>query len=197
MLFDIDIDVASNTNKEQFGVRALVVKNDQLVPHPCGYYIQDEGVPVDPHTGLCAVDYQTMEEKEFHKIDLLSNRVYDVFSSKEEVLEKMNQEPDWDKFLDEQYVQKLPHIKDHFDVVKEVQPRSIDGLADVVSLIRPGKIHLFEAYLENPEKTRKNLYREPPNKKPYFKKSHAYAYAYMIVAYLNKLDEQMNVIKIF
>jgi len=194
MLFDIDIDVPSNTNKASVGVRAAIHKDDQITPHPCGYYLMD--VPVDPHTGLCAVDYETMERLGFQKLDLLSNRVYDGIQSKEELHRLMNKEPKWDLFLKEEYVRHLPHLNKHLDVLRQVQPKSVDELADVVSLIRPGKINLFDQYLQNPKKVRSNLYRKPRNGKAYFKKSHAYAYAYMIIVSLNKIEEMSNIMEV-
>lgn len=195
MLFDVDIDLPSTVNKEQFGVRAMIYKDETLHPHPCGYYRYE--IPQDPHTGLCPVPYERMEELGFQKIDLLTNSVYDQFVSKEELLEKMNREPDWSKFQEEKYVYKLPQLKDHLDVLRAVKPQSMDDLADVIALIRPAKRSMINQYLKNPSLVRPNLYREPKGKKVFFKKSHAYAYACMIVAYLNKLEETMEVIKIY
>lgn len=188
--FDVDIDVSGKSiNKDDYGVRAFVYKNESIVAHPSGYYI--DPVPVDPLTGLCAFDSDYGEEAGFQKIDLLSNSSYDLFSSKEEVLECMSRTPQWELLQDEKFVAKLPHIAKHADLLIQTQPHSISDLADVLALIRPGKIHLTDAYIANKKRTRAKLYKR--SKGHYFKKAHAYSYAVMIVCVMNKLSESMIV----
>lgn len=192
--FDVDIDVQSTTPKEKYGIRGMVYNRDtqRIRPHPSGFYHLTDPIPVDPITGNAAIDYEEAEEMGFYKIDLLSNSVYDSFSSRQEVLDAIDIEPDWDKLLDEHFVSKLPHIANHFDIVKKIQPRSVIELADVLALIRPGKSHLLEDYLRNRKQARRNLYKETAewNKGMYFKKSHAVGYAVMIVCYMNKITNK-------
>lgn len=185
---DIDIDVKSHTVKDQYGVRAMIYdpEKKQIRPHPSGYYVKDN-IPVDPESGLASIDFKDAEQKGFQKIDLLTNSSYDMFESKQEILDTLNKEPDWSLLKDEKFVRTLPHIANHFELVSIIEPKSIQELADTLALMRPGKQHLIDSYLEDPDKTRPNLYRKP--KKGFrFKRSHAVAYACMIVCVMNKKD---------
>jgi len=189
-VYDVDIDVNKDCDKDQYGTRAMLYnqESETITSHPSGYYL--ESVPVDPETGCCAFDYEYGDEKGFHKIDLLTNSSYNGFSSKQEVINALTSEPPWSKLGDPEFVAKLPHIAKHFDVVSKVQPRSIEELADVLALIRPGKKHLLDAYLKNPKSVRRNLYKRSTNEQMYFKKSHSISYAAMIVCVMNKLSNR-------
>lgn len=183
---DIDIDVKSHTEKDLYGTRAIIYDADELKirPHPSGHYV-DSNVPVDCLTGMAAIDHKESDELGFTKIDLLTNTSYDMFDSKQDVIDNLNKEPKWDLLLDEKFVAGLPQISKQFYLLQQVRPRSIEELADILALMRPGKMHLLESYLKNPEKVRPNLYRKP--KKGFiFKKSHAIAYAAMLVCVMNK-----------
>jgi hypothetical protein len=186
---DIDVDVKSHMDRTPYGTRAIqyLDKEQRLKPHPSGWYIDD--VPVDPETGMSTLHYKDMEEAGFIKVDLISNTAYDQFKSKKEVLENLNKEPDWDLLLDKGFIEKLPHLPGHIDILRDIRPRSIMELADTLALIRPGKIHLIEDYLEDREKVRKRLYARP-RKGYYIKKSHAVAYAHMIVCVMNRKDSK-------
>jgi hypothetical protein len=179
--FDVDIDVAPNTNKAVFGVRAMLYRDEAIHPHPSGYYLND--VPVDPITGHCAFDAEWGDEHGMYKVDLLTNTAYTQFKSKEQLLEYANKEPHWQILENKKIVESLPHISKHYDIVNRVKPASIHDLADVLALIRPGKEHHIEAYLENKAAVRRVLYKRTT--KAYFKKSHSYSYAMMIIAIMN------------
>lgn len=187
-VFDIDIDVAGGFDREGLGTRAMVYNEEQekILPHPSGIYV--EPVPVDEMTGLCAFDHRYGDEQGYLKVDILTNTTYDRFGSKADLLQSAEQEPDWSMLLDPDVVSRLPHVGKHLDVLQAVSPRSVEALADVLALIRPGKIHLLEAYLAHPESVRLQLYRRAANGKPYFKRSHAIPYALMIVSVLNKMN---------
>lgn len=194
--FDVDIDVQTNLDRTKYGTRAMVYNQDseRILPHPSGVYL--EKVPIDHLTGFSAFDYKYGSEHGFLKIDILNNTVYDKFSSKEEVLEVMEEEPDWSLLDDATIVSKLPHIGKHFDLVEKLQPRSIEDLADLLALIRPAKVGLIDAYIQNKKLVRRNLYLRPANEESnYFKKSHAISYAYMIVCALSKVTPAVKKIK--
>lgn len=184
--FDIDIDVKPSTDKKAYGIQAMVYNENQkkVLPHPAGFYL--EPVPVDDVTGNCAFDYKYGSECGFMKVDILSNTVYEGFRDKEEVLRCLESEFDWGVFDDERIVSGLPHIAKHFDIVSQVKPQCIDDLADILALIRPGKRDKLTSYLRNKEKVRKTLYRRANDDLNYFKKSHAYSYAMMIMVYVQK-----------
>lgn len=185
---DVDIDVKPNFNKNRYGVRASIYNESEqtLQAHPSGVYI-DSAMPIDLISGIAAIPYEQAEELGFMKIDLLSNTVYDNFQSKIDVLNALNKEPDWLLFQNEKVVKTLPHIAGHFDLIQILKPKSIEDLADVLALIRPGKTHLIDKYIKDKQSTRENLYRKPKIGM-YFKKSHAIAYACMIVCVLNKQE---------
>lgn len=186
--FDIDIDVKSGVDKEKYGTRAMVYNDEaeNILPHPSGYYLQE--VPVDSLTGNAAVDYKDGAEKNLLKVDVLTNSSYDIFESKDELLQLIEQEPDWDLLTRRDIVERLPHIGKHYDLVSFIQPRDVEELADCLALIRPGKTHLTDAYLDDKAKVRRKLYQRP-KEGIYFKRSHAISYAVMIAAILCKIEE--------
>lgn len=185
---DIDIDVKSHTKKENYGIKAIrydpEMKNIQN--HPSGIYV-DTNMPIDKITNNAAIDYKNAEELGFIKIDILTNTYYDCFNSKQEILDAMNQEPNWDLLNDEKFITILPQINKQVELVKLLSPRSIEDLADCIALLRPGKQHLIQRYINDKQEIRKHLYKRPPTGM-YFKKSHAIAYAIQIVCLMNKND---------
>lgn len=184
-VFDIDIDIKPRTPREKYGVRGMIYDETEcrIQPHPSAVYLED--VPVDSVTGNCAFDYEFGDSLGFMKVDLLNNSAYSKFTSKDEVLRAVENFDDWRSFDDPDIVANLPHLGKHVETVRRIKPRSINDLADVLALIRPGKKHLLEAYLKNPEKVRsRSLYTRASNGMMYFKKSHAVSYAMMIVCTL-------------
>ena len=187
--FDVDIDIGTTIDRSKYGIRSFVYneKTKKISPHPSAVYLED--VPIDMVTGFSALDYKYGDRAGFYKVDLLNNKSYVMFKSKAEVLEYMNKPVDWKNFTREDLVKKLPHIGNHFDVVQMIMPESIHDLADILALIRPGKSHLLDYYMEDKLSTRINLYRAPVNEQNYFKKAHAISYAVMIATVMNKLVE--------
>jgi hypothetical protein len=189
--FDVDIDVASTFPLKIFEsyVRASIYdeKNKRLQPHPCGIYFQE--IPTDPITGLAAVPYETAEELGCFKMDFLHNKVYDHFTSKEEIKQLIKVDPDWTLLEIPSVVKQCYHIGNHYDLLKDVRPRSIIELADCLALIRPQKRFMLKAYLKNREKIRGELYSVDKDGGYAFKKAHALAYAYVIVLQLHLLKE--------
>ena len=189
-IFDIDIDTASSTDKSLYGIPAMIHNEDQerIAPHPSGVYLED--VPIDHKTNLCSFDYKYGDESGFMKVDILHNSVYDAFSSKEEVLIASEGDIDWSILSDRSVVESLPHIAKHYDTIQKVKPKSVEDLADVLALIRPGKISLLDGYIKNKKQTRRNLYKRPSTGM-YFKKSHAISYALMIKTLIYKKYQSM------
>lgn len=183
--FDVDIDVKSDTDKEKYGIRAMVYNavTEKILPHPSGFYLEE--VPVDALSNLASIDYKYGDEIGLMKVDLLTNTSYDIFHSKEEILNALETKPDWSLLKDQEFVDSLPHISGHYDIVKRIKPESVEELADVLALIRPAKIHLIESYIKNKKSARMNLYRRSSSDKAYFKKAHAISYALMIVCIMN------------
>jgi hypothetical protein len=189
-IFDVDIDTTSKTDKKQYGIPAMIYNEDQerINPHPSGVYLEE--VPIDKLTGLCSFDYKYGDEKGFMKVDILHNTVYDIFKSKKEVLEASENDIDWSILEDRKVVESLPHIAKHYDIIQKLKPKSVEDLADVLALIRPGKSNLIDSYIQNKEQTRRNLYKRPKTGM-YFKKSHAISYALMIKTLIYKKHQAM------
>lgn len=189
-IFDIDIDTATSTEKSNYGIPAMIYNEEQerIAPHPSGVYL--ENVPVDHKTNLCAFDYKYGDAQGFMKVDILHNSVYDMFSSKEEVLTACEGDINWEILKDRSVVESLPHVAKHYDTIQKVNPTSVEDLADVLALIRPGKISLLPDYIKNKKQTRRNLYKRPSTGM-YFKKSHAISYALMIKTLIHKKYQSM------
>lgn len=187
MSFDIDIDVAPHTQKTDYGIRAIQINGNDIRLHPSGYYMKN-GMCVDPETNAATIEYKDADNRGFIKIDLLTNISYENYNTKQDQRDAIEKEPNWDLFRDEGVVGMLPHIANHYELISRLDIRSIDDLADALALIRPAKASMIDDYLNNKVITRKQLYRKPTTGEYYFKKSHAYAYAIMIVGLLNTID---------
>lgn len=186
MTFSADVDIDFRTDFKPEDVfswtKASIVKNEYLSPHPCGVYPQQ--IPVDDVTKLAAIPYAEAEELGFIKIDMLHLSVYDHFSSREEIKELLKIAPDWGLLLIPSEQKKLFQLSNHGDVLNAVKPKSIEDLADVLALIRPGKKQLLKLYLSHKDATRRALYARDESGYS-FKKSHAIAYAMVIVLQLH------------
>lgn len=185
---DIDIDVPSSFPIDRLfpnAVKASIYKDDKLTPHPCGVYFQE--LAKDPITGLAAIPYDLAEQTGAFKIDFLHLHVYDYFSSRAEITELINHDPDWSLLEIPSVVNQLFQVSKHGDLLAQVKPRSILELADCLTLIRPQKRFLLKYYLQDREKTRReHLYKHEDGEVGYgFKKAHAIAYAMVIVLQLH------------
>jgi DNA polymerase III alpha subunit len=181
---DIDIDVPA-TIKPDFiknSIRASIIQGGKLVPHPCGVYFQK--IPIDEVTGLAAIPYKEAEIFGFQKIDILHNNIYNNIKSRQHLEQLLNQEPRWELFQVSSIVKQLFQLSNHLDVLQRVKPKSILELADVLALIRPGKRFALDAYCAEKEKVRPLLYMKDDDSYS-FKKSHAIAYALVVIVQLN------------
>lgn len=187
---DIDIDVASRDDalKSIRHVRASNVdKNGKFLLHNVGLYVQD--IPANPVTGAATFEYKVAEELGYHKIDILNNSIYeDVID--EEHLDDLCEEcmVQWDLLEHEEFVDNLPHLSGHFDVVDSVRPRSIMDLAIALALIRPAKKHLIGRTMCDIEA---EIWEKPLDGGYYFKKAHAVSYALSLVVKINLLSESV------
>jgi len=189
MSTDIDLDFQSDFDAHKlFNIAiqaSMVNKKDELVKHPCGLYFQN--IAIDSVTGLSAIPYEEAEVLGYFKIDFLHLSAIDPILSKQEIRELVNKEPNWDLLLEEENVKKLLHINRQIELLRKVNPRSVNDLADVLSLMRPGKKQLLSDYLRNKNQIRKLLYTKTNNY--YFKHSHAISYALTIVLQLHLIEQ--------
>jgi len=184
---DIDIDISPKfAPLKLFNnvVQASKVEKDELTKHPVGYYFQN--IPVDPITGLSSIPYDEAEELGYFKIDFLNNTALNLFESKQQMNDLLDKDPDWSLLLEESNVNKLFHLSGHFDIVYAIKPKSVLEIADVIAFIRPHKYKLLDKYLKNKKATRKELYTV--REKSHMKKSHAVAYALIVVLQLHLIE---------
>jgi DNA polymerase III alpha subunit len=182
---DVDIDCPTSFKPEDVfpWVRASILRDGALSPHPCGYYPQM--MAKDPFTGLAAAPYDRAEEEGFMKVDFLHLRLLDGLT-RPQIEEWVRKEPDWDLLLLPSVQTQLFQLAKHGDLLTKVRPRSVEELADCMALIRPGKKKLLGLYLKDRAACRPLLYIKDEDYS--FKKSHALAYSYNVVLQLHRLQ---------
>jgi hypothetical protein len=185
---DIDIDFADR-DKALSGllhVDAITEGKNGISRHPTGVYFQE--IPTDPITGYAAFDYELAADLGYFKIDFLNNHIYENVRNEAHLDELVKREPEWELLDMPEVVEKLAHIHSHFGVVQTIRPRSIEDLAIILALMRPGKRQLLG-------KSREEINAEiwtPDNSGYTFRKSHSLAYALSIVVQLNLLCDSIE-----
>jgi len=186
---DVDIDLGDRVAALRFlpHIPAMMTSKGTEQAHNTGVYFQN--IPTNPLTNLASIQYKQAEELGYFKVDFLNNTVYQGVRDEAHLTELMNREPLWDLLKDPDFVSLLAHVHEHFDIVDVIQPKSVEDLAVVIALIRPGKRHLLHLPRNEIDADIWNI----PNDGSYcFKKAHSYAYAVSIVVQMNLLVEQMQ-----
>ena len=186
---DIDIDFKDRTDilNKLHHISASIIKDNNVTRHNTGIYFHE--IPVDPFTGNATLDYKKAEELGYFKIDCLNVNMYKDVESEEHLLRLIDTEPDWELFQHSEIVEQLFHIHDHFNIVSQMKPQSVEQLAMVLAIIRPAKRPLLG---ESWQSIQKQVWLKPIDNSYYFKKSHAVSYALAIVVQLNLLVESIN-----
>lgn len=184
---DIDIDFANRELALSLlehipASRVDDVKQD-LVKHNVGVYFQD--IPYDPSTGLASIPYLKAEERGYFKLDFLNLDMYKAVTSEEHLQQLIDSEPCWELLEYKEFVSQLNQIHGHFDIVSAYKPTSIEELAMIIALIRPGKKHLVGLPFDQ---IKDEIWVKTDNYE--FKRAHAIAYAQAIVVQLNLICEQ-------
>jgi hypothetical protein len=182
---DIDIDIA-NRNKLLRLIRntpAMIDDKAKKKKHNTGVYFHE--VPEDPFTGLCTVDHKEAEQQGFFKIDVLNVSLYDGIETQAELDQLLQTEPMWELLEHEEIVKQCFHIHNHYEIVKQMRPQSVEQLAAVLGIIRPAKRYLLG---KDWNTVMREVWIKPDSDEGYFfKKAHAHAYALAIVVQLNKI----------
>lgn len=192
MARDIDVDVPDRDAALQGlpHVPATTMVADRRQRHVSGIYFQR--VPVDPFDGLCAFEHSTAGDLGYTKVDLLNNSIYEGVRDEAHLLDLLHRDAPWD-FLDSaEIVEQLHHVRNHYDIVQTIKPRSILDLAVVIALIRPGKHHLLNQPREVIDAEIWKPVTAEGGEGYAYKKSHAVAYAASIVVQLNLMVEQAD-----
>ncbi len=183
---DIDLDFSNRDevlSKIDY-IKASIISENKIELHKTGVYIQQ--VPTDPITGLCSLDYKKAEELGYIKIDFLNNGLYKGVQNEEHLQKLIDTPVNWALFENRVIVEKLYQIHDHFDIVNKMKPTSIEQLAMILAIIRPGKRYLLGKSWEQIEK---EIWIKDDTGYAY-KRSHAHGYSLSVLVQLNLLVEQ-------
>jgi hypothetical protein len=181
---DIDIDFGDR-DKLLSLIKHTPASMRNITPmrrHNTGVYITD--IPYDPVNNMSALHYEDAEKRGYFKLDLLNVHVYSQVRDEQHLIELMY-EPNWAKLKDREFVEKLIHLSNHYQSIQKM-PEPIDSiprLAMFLALIRPAKKHLIGQSWKEVAKT----IWDKENDGYSFKKSHAIAYAQLVVVHMNLL----------
>jgi DNA polymerase III alpha subunit len=186
---DIDIDFLDRDQSLRLfkHIGASRYDDDKLVKHNTGVYFHD--VPVNAVTGLCAVPYETAEDRGYFKIDFLNVSIYKGVRDETHLIKLMETEPLWDLLEQDDFSNLLFHVNGHGGLLRQMKPTSVEQLAAVLAMIRPAKRYL----IGKPWTTvMTEVWTKPENGDYFFKKSHATAYAVAIVVQMNLICEGIS-----
>lgn len=184
---DIDIDFADR--EEILSLLDItpssIIRDGRLIKHNTG--IHPTEIPVDPFTGYASLDYNTAEDRGYIKLDFLNVNLYKQVKSEQHLIDLMR-EPDWAKLYDPAICTQLIHVNNHYDTLLRM-PEPVDTVARLamfLAVIRPAKRHLIGQPWKDVSAT---IWNKVEGEYA-FKKSHAVAYANLVVVNLNLLCEQ-------
>ena len=183
---DIDIDLGNRDRLLELikHIPASIRKKNIVKKHPTGVYVTE--IPYDPINNMSSVDYEVAEERGYFKLDLLNVHLYNKVRDENHLIELMR-EPNYDRLHDREFVEQLIHINNQYDTLQRMPEPiiNIPRLAMFLAVIRPSKRHLIG-------KTYKEINQsvwDKDNNGYSFKKSHAIAYATLVVVNMNLLEE--------
>lgn len=185
--FDVDIDMA---NREDFlrlvnhTPASIKNANGLYSKHNSGVYFQT--IPAFPLEGYSTIDYVTAENEGWFKVDILNNGIYKDVKDDAHLTRLMKLEPIWDLLQHKEFVTQLFHIGNYSHILLQYKPTSIEQLAMILAIIRPGKKHLIG---KSWEEIVASVWTKPADGSYYFKHSHAVAYAVVIVVQMNSICE--------
>lgn len=186
---DIDLDFA-NRNDVLDIIKHIPATLEDGRKHNTGVYCQS--IPVNPLTGQSSIDYKTAEDRGYFKIDFLNVSAYQGVRDEEHLIKLLNTEPVWDLLGEKEVCDQLFHINGYHTLVASLAPKSINELAMVLALIRPGKKHLVPICKEQGFQAIKNEIWVKVDESYFFKNSHAVSYACVIVVQLNLIVENLS-----
>lgn len=182
---DVDIDVGDRDKVLALieHVPAAMLKVNPVRKHNTGIHITE--IPYDPVNDMASIDYAEAEQRGYFKLDILNVHVYNQVRDENHLYELMN-EPDWSMLRDKDIVEKLIHLNNQwYNIVKMPEPiNTIPRLAMFLAAIRPGKKHLIGKTFKEMSET----IWDKGTDGYVFKKSHALAYAHLVVVHMNLLN---------
>jgi DNA polymerase III alpha subunit len=188
--FDVDIDLADRSTflNNVAHTPASIEKDGKYTKHNTGVYFQN--IPVFPLDGFASIDHKQAEQEGWFKVDFLNNSVYKKIKSEQHLMSLLETEPLWELLEDSEFVKLLFHIANYSNIVNAYKPKSVEELAMILAIIRPGKKHLVGKSFEE---IGKSVWEKPEeNNVYYFKKSHAIAYALTVIVQMNMICEDIS-----
>ena len=184
--FDVDIDMA---NRDKFlelfdPIPASIKREQSYEKHNTGVYFQP--IPSFPLEGYSTIDHKEAEDMGYFKVDVLNNSAYKDIIDEAHLDSLLAKEPMWELFEHEEIVKQLFHVGNHYDIIKQHQPKNVEQLAMILAMIRPGKRYLVGNSWDIIEK---EVWERTDDY--FFKKSHAIGYAMVIIVQLNLLVDKV------
>jgi DNA polymerase III alpha subunit len=133
---------------------------------------------------MATIDHKEAEDRGFFKLDILNLSLYKDIKTPDQLDELMQIEPQWDLLTHNEFTDMLFHVNGHGDILRKLKPTNITQLAAVLAIIRPAKRHLVDSDWDT---IMKQVWIPPTDGTYYFKKSHAIAYAHVVVVQMNQL----------
>jgi hypothetical protein len=190
MKFNSDIDIDFGDRDKVLSIidhiPAAMRKVNPMRKHATGVHVTD--VPYDPVNDMASIDYSEAEKRGYLKLDLLNVHLYNQVRDEKHLIDLMR-DPDWSRLKNKDFVEKLIHLGNQYNAVRSM-PEPIDSiprLAMMLAVIRPGKKHLIGKTWRDIAKTVWDKGSDGYT----FKKSHAIAYAQLVVVHMNLLEETM------
>ena len=183
---DIDIDFADRSvilDK----IQHRVAKLDTGKKHNTGIYVTE--VPHNPVDNLSTIEHKTAEERGYFKLDFLNVSIYKDVKDESHLQQLMEREPQWQLLEHDDFSNLVFHVAGHGEILRIMQPRSVEQLAAILAMIRPAKRSLVG---QSWDTVMKNVWTKPENGDYYFKKAHAVSYAMAVVVHMNLLCEKYN-----
>lgn len=188
MKFNSDIDIDFGDREKILSlidhIPAAMRKVNPMRKHATGVHVTE--IPYDPVNDMASIDYAEAEKRGYLKLDLLNVHVYNQVRDEKHLIELMR-DPDWSRLKNRDFVEKLIHLGNQYSTLRSM-PEPIDSiprLAMFLAIIRPGKKHLIGKSWKDVAKTVWDKGSDGYT----FKKSHAIAYAHLVVVHMNLLEE--------
>jgi len=189
---DIDIDFQDRNKILEIikHVPATIEQNGVFKKHNTGVYCTE--IPRNPLTGQASIDYKKAEQQGYFKIDFLNVGAYNGIQNEQHLINLLNTEPVWELLGEKEICDQLFHVNGYHTLLAELKPASIEELAMVLALIRPGKKHLVPVCKDQGFQAIKNDIWVKTEDSYFFKKAHAISYAGVIVVQLNLICERIS-----
>ncbi len=188
---DVDIDVFGREDILK-GVECIYGRIDRpdgkFEKHNTAVFFQN--MPRDPTTNISTLDHKVAKDYGYFKIDFLNVNMYEGVKNENHLLYLIDKEPPWDFFQYGEVTDQLFHLNGHSELIKRFAPKSVEDLAMVLAIMRPGKAYLQR---ENWDKIKREVWLKTADADSYqFKRAHGIAYAIAICVHLNLLIEKLS-----